>query len=398
MARQGYRAPDWLTLIVTDRSDRIVYSDVKGLEVGEREGNILSRLGEGGYGPPSSAGAPGRVPSCAYVETVEHGGEVLGSYYAFIGPLDIRSLTKQGGPYFPLIGLSCFALVAILGSAAVSALLAGSVMKLERAALGIASGDLETEVRLRGIREMGSLAETMDGMRKTLREDRDRRARFLAAVSHDLRTPLTSIGGYLEAVEDGLAADPETLSRYIGIMQGKTRLLENRIQGLIEFARMETGEWRVGFKPLALGPFLERLSREFAEDAKLLGLRFECEVSSLGGFSFPADEALLGRAIENIVSNAFRHSPQGGLVRISSRPARAGEPACLVDIDDEGPGIPLADRDKVFEPFYRVSPGLGEGNGLGLYIAKSVLRGHGWDLGISDSPSGGARFTLRLEP
>jgi signal transduction histidine kinase len=305
-------------------------------------------------------------------------------------------------------------------------------MKLEKAALRIASGDLETAVQLRGIREMASLAETMDGMRKTLLEGKDRRARFLAAVSHDLRTPLTSIGGYLEAVEDGLADDPETLARYVEIMLAKTSLLEDRIQGLIEFERMETGEWRMGFKPLALGPFLDRLSREFAEDAKLRGLGFESDLSCLaagsgasgatvasgalagdagpgagGGPVIQADEALLCRAIENIVSNAFKHSPEGGSVRISA--ARVGSLLCI-DVDDEGPGIPSTERELVFEPFYRGRPSRplprdGEeggaaasaseqGNGLGLYIARSVIRGHGWDLRVEDSPSGGARLSI----
>lgn len=411
--RPGYKAPEWLILIVTDRNDLIVYSDVKIASPGEDIGKVLAVLGQNRFGPPSSLKVKGKEPTCVYVETVELGGEVLGSYYALVWPVDPRTLSKTHSPYTFLFVLACFALAASLGAAGVSAILARSVMKLEKAAILMASGDLETGVQLDGIREIASLAETMDTMRNTLREDRDRRARFLAAVSHDLRTPLTSIRGYLEAVEDGLAAEPETLSRYVSIMQDKTGVLEDRIQGLIEFARMETGEWRLGFRPLALGPFLERLAREFAEEARLRGIGFQSALSEVGDLSLPADEALLCRAFENLVSNAFKHSPPGGTVVLSAGRKDAASPAAiLIDIDDEGEGVPPAERSLVFEPFHRgksAAAGRAEapaaanaagtaaqGNGLGLYIARSVIRSHGWEIEVGDAPSGGARFTVRI--
>jgi signal transduction histidine kinase len=396
-ARPDYKAPEWLILIVTDRNDRIVYSDVKSLAAGEDIDKILSLLGQSRFGAPSSLKVKDKEPTCVYVETVELGGEVLGSYYALVWPVDLRSLSRSSNPYTFLFVLACFALAATLGAAGVSAMLARSVMKLEKAAILIASGDLETRVQLGGIREIASLAGTMDTMRTTLREDRDRRARFLAAVSHDLRTPLTSIGGYLEAVEDGLASDPGTLSRYVSIMQDKTAVLEERIQGLIEFARMETGEWRLGFRPLAMGPFLERLAREFGEEAELRGFGFRSELSAIGGLHLPADEALLCRAFENLVSNAFKHSPPGGAVSLSARRTDgASPPGFSIDIDDEGSGIPSAERELVFEPFYRGKGAAAQGNGLGLYIARSVIRSHGWDIEVGDAPSGGARFTVRI--
>jgi signal transduction histidine kinase len=395
--RPGYKAPEWLILIVTDRNDRIVYSDVKNLSAGEDIDKVLSLLGQSRFSAPSSIRVKDKEPTCVYVETVELGGEVLGSYYALVWPVDLRSLSKTRNPYTFLFVLACFALAATLGAAGVSAMLARSVMKLEKAAILIASGDLETRVQLGGIREIASLAETMDGMRKTLREDRDRRARFLAAVSHDLRTPLTSIGGYLEAVEDGLASDPGTLSRYVSIMQDKTAVLEDRIQGLIEFARMETGEWRLGFRPLALAPFLGSLAREFAEEARLRGIGFLSELSGIGDLSAPADEALLCRAFENLVSNAFKHSPPGGAVRFCAGRKDEAMPSCvLIDIEDEGGGIPPAERELVFEPFYRGKGAAAPGNGLGLYIARSVIRSHGWDIDVGDAPTGGARFTVRI--
>jgi signal transduction histidine kinase len=239
----------------------------------------------------------------------------------------------------------------------------------------------------------------MDGMRAALREDRDRRARFLAAVSHDLRTPLTSIGGYLEAIEDGFASDPKTLGRYVGIMRGKTRLLEVRIAGLIEFARMETGEWRMGFETIGLRPFLEDLCREFREDAALMGRSFSFELSALSDLAIAIDKALLTRAFENLVSNSIRYSPAGGSIRMRARRAEGdgNGVAFFIDLDDEGPGIAPSERGRVFEPFVRGSASReGEGNGLGLYIARSVIKGHGWDIRADQAPGGGGRFSISV--
>jgi signal transduction histidine kinase len=401
VANPGYVAPEWLSLVVADRHDRVVYSNLAGIHQGEGvDGGRVSALarGEGRSGSPSGIGSEAtELAACSYAETVEWGGKVLGSYYAILPPLDLRGTTKRDSSIFRLVILALLSCFAVVAGAGVSAMLARSVMRLEKAAQRIASGDLDTEVRIKGIREMVALADTMDGMRKTLREDRDQRARFLASVSHDLRTPLTSIGGYLEAVEDGLAEDPETLKRYVEIMHAKERLLETRIQGLLEFARMETGEWRAGFERLELEPFLTILASEFAEDAGLSGQRLEYRLSASAGIAVMADRDLLRRAFENLLSNALRYSPPGSLVALSAR--RDTSPATgvglFIEVDDSGPGIPEADRARVFEAFYRGSGAReGAGNGLGLYIAHSVLRDHGWGISVSAAPSGGARFTV----
>jgi signal transduction histidine kinase len=420
-SRADYLPPAWLSLVLADAGDRVFYSNQPDLPVGSIvDRNRLARDAQaaGRWGAPGSAPqVSGGPPSCIYLETIEHGGRVIGSYYAILPPVDLRKLEGRDFTIYRPLVLGGIALFAIIAGAVVAAGLAGAVMRLERAAGRIAAGDLETVVQEKGVREISALAGAMDRMRQGLREDRDRRARFLAAVSHDLRTPLTSIGGYLEAVEDGLADNPDTLRRYVSIMQSKAGILESRIQELLEFARMETGEWRFGFELLELGPFLDNLAREFLEDALLEGRRLECDLAAASGLVVEADPALFRRVLENILSNALRYGPPDGAVRFGARRVRAGELAggaipsdegpsaqteatdafLLIEIDDEGPGIPEAERSRIFEPFYRGSGAReADGSGLGLYIARSVVRGHGWDLRVSDAPSGGARFILVL--
>ena len=382
----GYHPPSNFELVVAGADGSVAYSTSPEFAVGSTPGfDAIAAAARREFSSPNF-----------FSETLSQKGRPIGAYYAWIP--DAQAKVEPGVPAsatgsLALVGL--VGLVFLLG-VLVAAALARAVLQLEAAAGRIAAGDFETAVRVRGIREIEDLADAMDGMRATLREDRDQRARFLAAVSHDLRTPLTSIGGYLEAVEDGLAGDPETLERYVRIMRGKTRLLETRIGGLIAFARMETEEWRMGFEEVELRPFLEGLARESREDAILLGRRFESSLDALGDVKLSIDRSLLSRALENVISNAFRYSPEGGLVRLS---ATSGESSIRLDIDDQGPGIPPPERERVFEPFYRGSAARegrppGEGTGLGLYIARSIVRGHSWSIEAGESHEGGGRISV----
>jgi signal transduction histidine kinase len=329
-----------------------------------------------------------------FAETVTAKGSVVGRYYAWFDE-GFAPSRPRGAPIWPVVLIALGSLAFGLG-AFVAARLGRSVLRLERSAGLIAAGDLESSVPVEGVREIESLALAMDGMRSSLKEDRDRRARFLAAISHDLRTPLTSIGGYLEAIDDGLAADGPTLRRYVAVMRDKARILEGRIAGLLEFARIETGEWRMRFEEIELRPFLESLCAELGEDAALSNRRLASDLEALGRLRVRADRALLARAIENIVANAIRFSPEG--LEVGVRAAReSGDPALFLLVDDRGPGIAPEDRERIFEPFFRsAQPGDSGGSGLGLYIAMSVISGHGWELRAEEAPGGGGRIRIRI--
>jgi signal transduction histidine kinase len=381
--RPGYRPSKNLNLVIEDLNGVVIFSSAEAFSLGSivtlDEIAAVTRKG-----PPVSS---------FFSEIIHLKSQTLGHYFAWYGS-DEPSRPSPGPPIFPLILIGLVVIDFGLG-VLVATLLARSVIKLERAAERIAGGDLETAVvGVDNIREIKELAEAMDDMRVALREDRDKRARFLAAVSHDLRTPLTSIGGYLEAIEDGMATSPEVLARFVRIISDKTRILETRIASIIEFARMETGEWRMGFEEVALRDFLEEIARELCGDALLMGRAFQYDLTELGSFRAKVDKVLLARAIENLVVNAIRYSPAGGDVLIETR---SDQDFFYVHIDDEGPGIAPPEREKIFEPFTKGSNArVGEGSGLGLYIVRSVVRGHGWEVFAASSPRGGGRFTIRI--
>ena len=383
-----YEPPPGFSLVVADSEGFVKLSRAKGFAVGSTIGLAAAA---------AAAGAAGGATSF-FAETVESKGKLLGSYYAWM-PSTTVTIPTSVKAKVSLFILGLIVVVFIIG-ALVATKLAQAVFKLERAAGRIAAGDFSTAVSVKGsIREIADLAAAMDGMRLALREDKDRRARFLAAISHDLRTPLTSIGGYLEAVSDGLAGDPETLERYVKIMRGKTWLLEGRIASLIEFARMETDEWRMGFATIEIKGFLDHVCGMLREDAALMGRDFSSDLSALAGLRVAVDRSLLIRAFENLFSNAIRYSPAGGSVSVKAERGTysGGGAGYFIHIDDEGPGVAPSERERVFEPFVRGSAsrgGEGEGIGLGLYIVSSVIKGHGWDIAAGESPGGGGRFSI----
>lgn len=379
--------PEWLELVVADADGRIVLSTFPEFAPGDPAGS------------PSLTSLSGTLMlGYRYVaDTISAGGGVVGAYAARFRS---SGLTIAVDPAWQFLTASMLLILAILAFSAggvISTRLVRAFRSLEKAAERIAEGDLESAVTAGGIREITALASAMESMRESLRENSSRRARFIAGVSHDLRTPLTGIRGYLEAVQDGMAEDPETLGRYISIIGDKTAILEDRITELLEFARLETGEWRLRLSELRLGPFLERLASGYTEDARAAGRMFTARLSGLEGLTIRADELTLARALENIFTNALRYAPEGSRITLASR---RGDGAVILEFEDDGPGIPEPELSGIFEPYFRGSSSSGDrtGLGLGLSIARSIIRDHGWELTAGSRPGGGSRFAVRIDP
>ena len=267
-----------------------------------------------------------------------------------------------------------------------------SILKLEGATRRIAEGDLDFELPVRGNDQIASLTRSFDRMRRALKEEYARRARFIMGVSHDLRTPLTLIQGYVEAISDGYASEPDSQKRYLSIILDKTHALEAMIGELIEFVKMETGEWRMTHREVAVKPFLEESSRRFAEDALILKREFSWSVEVPDGTTVRMDSGLFARALENLVGNAIRYTPENG--KISLHAALSAE-GVVISISDTGIGIPQEDMGKIFDPFYRGTNSRREqGFGLGLTTVRSIIESHGWSISVSSALDMGTTFTI----
>ena len=266
--------------------------------------------------------------------------------------------------------------------------------KLESAMQKVAVGDLDFEIEKEGKDEFSLLLESFDSMRLALKEEQARKSRFIMAVSHDLKTPLTSIKGYVEAIQDGLVKDRNTLDKYVGIISEKSVVLEDRISSLIDFARMETGEWKLRNSEVDLNSFFEKLNSIYEEDCRILDKKYKYKNSLPENIKITCDPVLFERALENLFVNSIKHTLSG--TEIFFNAFLVGE-SPVIELGDNGEGIAEADLRYIFEPFYRGSNSRKEpGMGLGLATAKSVLDAHGWDVSVSSEKGEGTVFRIVL--
>jgi signal transduction histidine kinase len=270
----------------------------------------------------------------------------------------------------------------------------GSIQSLEGATRRIAEGDLDFDLPVRGNDRISSLTRSFDSMRRALKEEYARRARFIMGVSHDLRTPLTLIQGYVEAIADGYAADPEAQKKYLSIVLDKTRNLEGMVGDLIEFVRMETGQWRMTHRDVPLRAFLTEASHHFSEDALILKRSFSSSIDVGEEISVRMDVPLFTRALENLVGNAIRYTEENAAIALT---ARQDGTEVVLAIADTGIGIAAEDITRIYDPFYRGTNSRREqGFGLGLTTVKSIIEGHGWNISVASEVGKGSTFTIRM--
>jgi signal transduction histidine kinase len=249
--------------------------------------------------------------------------------------------------------------------------------EMTAAARAMARGDYTRRIRATARDEVGELAVAFNQMAADLDAADQQRRELIANVSHELRTPITALNGVLENLVDGVAEpDPATLRTALA----QTERLGLLVAELLDLSRIDAGAF-----PLDLEEFdLELLLDEVAAEAEVMaaavgrGVRFVVEVEPPGAHVV-ADRGRLHQVVLNLLDNAARHGPAGGKVHVC---AVARRDDVVIEVRDEGPGIPAAERDRVFERFTRGERAGGGGTGLGLAIARWVVDLHGGTIGV----------------
>ena len=269
----------------------------------------------------------------------------------------------------------------------------------------LASGEFERELPVEGRDEIARLAGDFNRMARLLKEAKARERGFerarrdlIAAVSHDLRTPLTAALALIEAVADGVV-DPETEARYLRSARKELVNLGRLVDDLFEFVQIDAGALRVNMEPASLRDLISDTFASFRPQAESRGVQLVGEVSS------EVDPVLmdlprLQRVLHNLISNALRHTPAGGTILLRAEPK--GEMA-QVEVADTGEGIDPADLPHVFERSFRGEGSLARpkaegapGAGLGLAIARGLVEAHGGEIGVESEVGEGTRFYFTL--
>lgn len=256
------------------------------------------------------------------------------------------------------------------------------ITDLSRAAENIRSGKLDFEVMGSDYDEIDALCTSFDAMRKELKYANERekhmkkeRSMLLANISHDLKTPITSIKGYIEGIRDGIARTPEKLKSYLDTIYAKSVLIDDMVNNLSIFSKLELSRLNFSFEKNDFNSFLRGITDNYKIDFERNGIRFtdnilqECAVVRL-------DYEKMGRVFANIIDNAVKYrSDAAPEIEVSTHISGSGVYAY---IRDNGIGIAEEELTKVFDGFYRVDSSRSvKGSGLGLGIVKQIVEKHG---------------------
>jgi signal transduction histidine kinase len=271
--------------------------------------------------------------------------------------------------------------------------------RITRAAKNIGEGDLSARVGpIDGGPELDRLASTLDETAERLRgvraqEQRIERLRrdLITAASHDLRTPISNLRAMAEAIDDRVVEDLPTVRRYAGEMRRAVGRLSSLVDDLLEFVRVDEIHVDPEADRVPLGDVVGSSLSTVTMVADEKGIRVTID---LRGVQDVPVSPHVERVMQNLLGNAVRHTPPGGMIRVEGRRGRS---AVHLAVEDSGEGIPAAHREHVFDPFYRVDAARsGNGFGLGLSLAERIVRALGGTIDVSSRSPSGARFDVRL--
>jgi signal transduction histidine kinase len=264
----------------------------------------------------------------------------------------------------------------------------------------VATGERDIDFAVGGRDELSTLAEqareTVAMLRheEQLRDEAERaRRQTIASISHDLRTPITSLRLLAEAIEDDLV-DPETVKRYAASMRTSVEVLGALIDDLFELARIEAGALAWSMEQVELAEIASEVIGTLEPEANKRGITIEARTGA--ACELIGDPARLRRVLLNLLQNAVRHTPEDGSVTVLIEPSAAG--GWEVEVADDGEGVDPADADRIFDPFYRGGSEAARtrpGTGLGLAIARAVVEAHGGRIWLAPSEQG-SRFRFSL--
>jgi signal transduction histidine kinase len=283
-------------------------------------------------------------------------------------------------------------LVALLTGVLVARALTVRVLRLERTAQRVAQGDFEAHFSDSSGDELGHLARALAHMQSQLEDLENARRRFIATASHELRTPIFSLGGFLELIQDE-ALDEDTRRQFVGQVREQVERLGKLATQLLDLTRLESGSIELTTTTTDLGVLARAVGAEFVPALTQHDSQLEMQLPE-EPIRVLCDPERVAQLLRILIDNALAHTPSGTSVIVTAAPAERNDGARL-SVHDSGPGIPEEAIGRVFEPFYSADGA--RGAGLGLAIARELAMHMNARLEIESAP-GDTTFTLILPP
>lgn len=366
---------DWMRFVLVGADQRVVFSPIQE-QVGDRISNRELNRGVALQVDGETAGwiMPPPTPR----EWIPNSPEAL-----FLRNINRATLLS--------------ALVATLLALTLGGLLAftmtRSLRELTEATVEIARGKLGMQVKVRSKDELGELATSFNKMSLDLEQATRARRQMTADIAHDLRSPLSVISGYAEALSDGkLPGTPEVYT----ILNQETRQLSRLVEDLRLLSLADAGELQLILQPCDPQALLARVAARHGVAAEQHGIGLRVENSSELP-SIQLDSERMAQVLDNLVLNAFRYTPAGGEIVLSARTIKG---SIELEVRDNGSGIPADELPRIFDRFYRGDKARQQNgeSGLGLAIAKSIVEAHGGTIRVASNPGQGSTFIISLNP
>jgi len=365
---------------------RIILTDNQGTVIADSQGELLGEL----YQPDS----PGRVISFLW------GGDTIGTLYTSPEVVPRAGLTPPPpsapvlylaiGRFFIWGGLVAVAIAVILAFF-LSRLTLTPVKALTSAAERLGRGDFSQRVQIENKGEMGELARTFNSMAGDLERAEKLRQNMVADIAHELRTPLSNIRGYLEALRDGvMKPDKKTIRS----LYEEASLLSRLVDDLQELSLAEAGELKLVRRAEDIGELVRQAVTAAEAQKRAKEVSLAVELPELPPVNI--DSRRIGEVLRNLLENAVAHTGPGDTITVA---ARQLDRLVEISVTDTGEGISAKELPNIFERFYRVDKSRTRatgGSGLGLTIAKRLVEAHGGRIEVQSEPGKGSRFAFTV--
>lgn len=425
-ARAAQLAPAELFSVVRSYAEelslRLLLADNRWMVVEDTEGSLIGRQLDPPQRPLRGSMEMGRFqeagrPRMLFVATpvllnTQRSGP---QWFVLLVAARPRGLLDAWIELAPHLGRA--ALFALAGSVLVALAMARLILRpirsLTEASEAIAQGNYAQRIDHTGPDEIGRLAEAFNHMAREVARSQQMLRDFLANVSHELKTPLTSIQGFSQAMLDGALQTRDEFASAAQIINGEAARMRRLVDDLLFLSKVETGQIPMNRRPVALEPFLEACVQRLRWQAGQRDVRIVCQVDPT--YTLPpveVDPDRLEQACVNLLENAVRHATPGSTITVRARlaaPEAAGardqarrpsaRPSIAISVHNYGDVIPPDDLPRIFERFYQVDKSRtrrSDGSGLGLAIVKEIVQAHGGAVHAASDPVHGTELTIVL--
>lgn len=295
----------------------------------------------------------------------------------------------------PFIRAGAVALfLALLLAYGMSRWISRPIANVTHAARKIADGEYQ-QIPPQGPREVRSLTRAFNDMVSKVKSTQQSQRNFVANVSHELKTPLTSIQGFAQAMVDGTVESVQEMKKSARIIQGEAERMFRLVLDLLELARYDAGTIKLDKREVDFEEMLSKIVEKMVLQANKEGVDLDLDIDPLPAFH--GDPYRLSQVFSNIIENGIKYTPSGGEVVIRGR---CHEDQIEISVKDTGRGIPEDEISRVFDRFYQVDKSRGNGDdpssGLGLAIAQEIVQAHGGQITLRSRQGLGSRFSVRL--